>query len=138
MAYRLACALSSRLAAIAAVAADSQECQAGEPTSPVSVLHVHGTNDNRNNGRMQALRSGAWVETATDAAEQWSRLDGCAANPGVSVSGRVTRSDWQPCSWGTVVTSYSILGGDHGWPRSAPDTTRLIADFLRASRRAGS
>lgn len=136
MAYRLACQLSVRLAAIAAVGADSQECPRGQPARAVSVLQVHGTADARNRGHEQRLQDGTWVETPIDAATQWSDVDGCASPPAGSTKDKVTRNAWTVCRGGTEVISYTIAGGGHAWPRQSPDATSLTADFFRIHKQS--
>jgi polyhydroxybutyrate depolymerase len=139
MAYRLACALAGRLAAVAAVGADSQQCLPGQPASPVSILHVHGTADNRNQGRQQVLRDdGTWAETVIEAPDQWRDLNGCPATPSLRSTGNLQRRDWQPCSGGSEVTAYAISGGGHVWSTTAPDVTRLVGEFFQAHKRSVS
>jgi len=133
MAYRIGCALSDRVAAIASVEGSSPGCQ---PSQPVSMVVVHGLAD----------------QTVTFAGAQrsltaWRGYDGCPADAQVQTDGPVTHSTWAPCAAGTTVELYTVDGGGHEWPGSSPplaghdppspdlDATGVIWDFFRRQAR---
>ena len=133
MAYRIGCALSGRVAAIAPVEGSSPGCQ---PSQPVSMVVVHGLAD----------------QTVTFASAQrsltaWRGYDGCPADAQVQQDGPVTHSAWAPCAAGTAVELYTVDGGGHEWPGSSPplpghdppspdlDATQVIWDFFRLQAR---
>ena len=152
MAYRLACELSSRVAAIAPVAGSMETAigSAGpapcEPSRPVSVLDVHGSADPE--VPIEGGRSRVNVEEVSDAPlhqviARWRDIDGCATSPATTVSGTSNLTVWS-CRDGSVVESLVVNGGGHTYPGAlivnAPGTSgaglnasRLIADFF-ASR----
>jgi polyhydroxybutyrate depolymerase len=112
----LGCRLSHRIAAVASVAGgygDLPECGADRP---VSVLEIHGTEDevvpyNGRDGR------GA----ARDFAAAWAARDGCPADPRErSLAPGATRYDWRPCGAGSAVAHIALIGGEHQWPGATP------------------
>ena len=123
MAHRYACDRSNRVAAIVTLAGmqwkDQSHCQAG---SPVSVLHVHGRNDetvNYNGGpTFTGLYPGA-KETVGD----WARLNGCSGALGATgrrfdVEGALPGDEtveeaYSGCPAGTDVGLWTIEGGSH-------------------------
>jgi polyhydroxybutyrate depolymerase len=114
LAARLACDLSSRLAAVAMVAGGYSQIRDCHPDHPVSILEMHGTAD-----PVVPYRGGAgdvprWVH-------RWVAHDGCDRQPARSnpVS-RVTQYVWPYCHAGVVVEHLAIAGGRHQWPGSKP------------------
>ena len=112
----LGCRLSRRIAAVASVAGgygDLPECRADRP---VSVLEIHGTEDevvpyNGRDGR------GA----ARDFAASWAVRDGCRADARErTVAAGVVRYDWWPCAAGSAVAHVKLIGGEHQWPGATP------------------
>jgi len=170
MTSMLACRLADRLAAVAPVAGvragratgpqfaepEPGDCQ---PSRPLAVLAVHGTDDPTNpfpGG--EGLRWGYSVERAM---ARWASLDHCGAAPAnEKVSAHVTRVRYGACGSGSEVALYRIdaprdQGGGHVWPggqrdlstRTAPpssgsanasrtppavelDATQLVLDFF--------
>ena len=133
MAYRVGCALSDRVAAIAPVEGSSPGCQ---PSQPVSMVVVHGLADQTVTfvGAQRSLTA-------------WRGYDGCPADAQVQPEGPVTHSTWAPCATGTTVELYTVDGGGHEWPGSSPplaghdppspdlDATQVIWDFFRRQAR---
>ncbi|MDP2273491.1 MAG: alpha/beta hydrolase-fold protein [Archangium sp.] len=77
MAYRLACELSGELAAIMSLAGATPNCH---PTSPVSVLQIHGDRDVgvRYEGGTNILKKGGGdYFGALESVERWALDDGC-------------------------------------------------------------
>jgi polyhydroxybutyrate depolymerase len=129
MAYSLASQLSDRIAAIAPVA-----CAMGfeniEATRPVSVLHIHGTED------MNAPIAGGVGSNARAKFVQmplrkciakWVEHNGCPPEPVVEElpdreddGTRVRRETYGPGKGGAEVILYLVEGGGHTWP-GAPD-----------------
>ena len=131
--YRLACELSGRIAAAASVAATLiSECS---PSRPVSILHVHGLEDQNipfEGG--QGARGVVNLEwpAAQDGIERWRTLDGCPATVKTTVSGAVTASSWAPCRSGTEVRLVTIAGLGHTWPKAPYNATLEIWRFFAA------
>jgi polyhydroxybutyrate depolymerase len=152
MAYRLACELSSRVAAIAPVAGGMDTAIGGaspapcEPRRPVSVLDIHGSADPE--VPIEGGRSRVNVEEVSYAPlhqviARWRDIDGCATPPATTVSATSSLTAWS-CRDGSVVESLVVNGGAHTYPGAlivnAPGTSaaglnasRVVADFF-ASR----
>ncbi|WP_163569673.1 alpha/beta hydrolase family esterase [Fodinicola feengrottensis] len=141
MAYRLACELSSRITAVAAVEGNMADANANVDgvqcplAHSVSVLAIHGTADSA-----VPIKGGGRFAPFVDVVGKWRRLDGCAPAGVVRAGG--TDMTWS-CSAGTQVRSIVVPGGGHSWP-GAPlanlpwtaagslDASRIIADFFAA------
>jgi polyhydroxybutyrate depolymerase len=149
MSYRLACELSTRVAAIAAVSGNmatpggSAEGVPCRPQNPVSVLAIHGTADPRvpiNGGRTDLFYAPLSAVVGV-----WRSLEGCAGQPAVGDSGPSTTTTWS-CARGSQVTTRVVDGGTHAWPGAPwpfadppPDASfnasAVIADFFAAHPR---
>jgi polyhydroxybutyrate depolymerase len=133
MAYRLACAIPGKLAAIAPVAGESGFDCPGARTVPV--LHIHGTEDHcvlygggQSCGgcfsRAFGLPTGgdAWPCPAVEqfvAATVSARHCGAAIDT-VYDKGTVLCKTWKDCPAGAGVTLCRVAGGGHEWQGSAP------------------
>jgi polyhydroxybutyrate depolymerase len=145
MAYRLACEASDLIAAIGAVSAAIVVAPC-EPRFPVSVLHVHGTDD-----RNVPIEGGVGPKSITKypyppierAIAFWAAWDDCGEDPIVSSPApRVTLRSYPLCTLGVAVDYYVIEGGTHAWPggkrlaklldepSKAIDATKLIWQFF--------
>ncbi len=153
MAYRLACELSDRIAAIG-VQAGSIEIDDCAPQRPVSVLAIHGTADTNipiDGGRGSGL-AGIAFTSPTGAVERFARIDGCSA-PRVHTdphNADVTVRTWPDGREGTEVRFVTVRGAPHAWmghpsPRGAAagrnqpyrdfDSSAAIWEFLAAHPR---
>jgi polyhydroxybutyrate depolymerase len=106
MTYRIGCALSNRIAAIAPVEAWNPGCR---PARPVSMVAVHGLADR------QVSFAGAQQSVS-----EWAAHDGCPLDPRVQRNGPITNSAWAPCAVGTTVELFAVAGSGHEWPGSSP------------------
>lgn len=119
MADRLACEAADRFVAVVIVAgADwGGPCT---PSRPVSVLVMHGTEDNT-----------FAYDGAVDLAARWRELDGCAADPAAAPLGEgATSARAEGCAEGTVVELISIEGAPHQWFPD-PSAREALTTFLR-------
>lgn len=149
MAYRLACDLSNRIAAIGVVAGFAVANCA--PEQPVAVLHIHGTAD-----VVVPFAGGAGVfglrfPPVSAAIDGWRERNGCASEPirsdEPSAAEPVTRVRYTDCAAGADVDLVAIDGAGHPWPGDpsafarveggtlAVDATALIWQFLQAHPR---
>ena len=138
-AARLACDLSSRLAAVAMVAGGYSTVRDCQPDQPLSILEMHGTADPVVPYRRGANDVPRWVR-------RWVAHDGCHGHPVRSKPvARVSRSVWARCHAGVVVEHLRIAGGRHQWPGSHPgdhgpqislSATDEISRFLQDRRLA--
>ena len=121
MAYRLACELPDRIAAIGAVAASLEvPCEAGQP---VSVLSIHGDADTSHpleGGEGADSLAGVAFTSVQESLDDWIALNGCAATPSVAQAGAVTTTRWSGCDQDAVVESQIVAGASHAWPGGEP------------------
>ncbi len=129
MAFRLACELSDRIAAIAAVAALMPENLASTiPNDKVSVLLIHGTDDplvpwDGGNVHLFAIEGGR-VLSVTQTIEFWVKRDECTPQisktylPDIDETDetRVWKEEYANAKDGARVVLYGIDGGGHSWP----------------------
>lgn len=83
LAYRLACELSDRIAAIG-VQSSALEVSPCEPSTPVSVLHIHGADDQNlpiGGGQGPKAISGVGFSPPREGMETLATADGCPADP---------------------------------------------------------
>ncbi|HEY9870491.1 MAG TPA: PHB depolymerase family esterase [Candidatus Obscuribacterales bacterium] len=130
MAFRLACELPDRIAAIAPVAAafNLDSCADGEP---VSVLMINGTADQHvpyGGGTGKKSLHPRMDKPVSYAISYWVERNGCSSEPltSMSASGKIVIDRYRGGRDGTEVVLYTINGGGHAWPgRRNP---RVLAD----------
>jgi polyhydroxybutyrate depolymerase len=138
MTYRLACDMSGTFAAIAPVSGGWVGHPLCEPEEPISVLVIHGTEDQvipyeGNDTDSPSVHT--WLEA-------WAKHNVCEPTPSVSLPfENVTQESWAGCAEGTGVMLYTLEGGGHTWP-GAPagmssgaafpymDATEVVWDFF--------
>lgn len=137
MAYRLACEIPDKIAAIAPVGGDPYRPCLDPHRHPVSILHIHGTLDRCvpfHGGRFCGGcfgdvffgRSGQSPESRTDLWQCPSipeALGGIAHTYGCSEEMKTTYTEgplscrtWQGCPARTEVTLCTVEGNGHAWP----------------------
>jgi len=144
MAHRLACELSDRFAAIAAVSGANQaaEVQGCEPSRPVPILQIHGSGDPC---WLFTGGAGACFEEegedyvgVSNSMTGWARRHHCSllppmmdllddVDPGDET--RVERSTWRGCDASLVLMK--IGGGGHTWPSG--EQFRPVSEVGRVS-----
>lgn len=130
MTYRLACELTDRFAAFAAVAASlspdmEKDCS---PSRPVRMLIMNGTEDplipyNGGYESIQGVKNGA-VLSVDQNVSFWTHFDQCTDSPNeVSLPDaapddktRVYILGYTKCASNSDVVRYRIEGGGHTWP----------------------
>jgi polyhydroxybutyrate depolymerase len=132
MAYRLACELSDRIAAMASVSG-AQVIQTCRPARPISILEMHGTSDDR-----LPYEGDQYFPSASSTIHRWVTLDGCAASPTTTRDGITSTATWSQCHEGTVVRFDTIMGGHHSWFGSdmapvpgEPDANSVVGEFFK-------
>lgn len=120
MAFRLACEVPNRIAAIATVAGNmATALQANcQPSRAVPVLHIHGTSDfivpyNGSSGFLS-------VEAGL---QHWRNINQCPTEPEivnlpdlVPEGSTVQQIRWFPCAEGTELQHLKVINGGHTWP----------------------
>jgi len=128
MSYRMACERADLIRAIAAVTASLPEALECEPSRPVSVLILNGTEDPLvpyQGGEVALFRRPlGQVRSTEETYKFWAEVNGCqgpatiTTEPDVDPEDEteVQRSALDDCSQGTRVELYTIFGGGHTWP----------------------
>jgi polyhydroxybutyrate depolymerase len=157
MAGRLACELSSRIAAFAQVAGTmGVDAAAGcHPARPIPILNIHGTADDYapyQGGSRHSLRARVLLRRATgtsvgpdDWARFWAEANGASDGPVVTeLPPDTTIRTWRGPTASSDVVFYRVEGAGHTWPSSrfalpaflfgrtsqTFDATRTIWEFL--------
>ena len=139
LSYALACETDT-VAAIAPVAGTMLADCTGP--SPVSVLHVHGTDDTtvRFEGGIATGDTEVDTPSVPSVIEHWRTVDGCTA-PTVTTVGAMQHS-LAYCAEGREVQLTTVAGVGHEWPGSAEsgsadaspfDATETIWRFFEAN-----
>lgn len=122
LSYRLACERADRFAAIASVTGmlglDSADCN---PSRPVPVLHIHGTEDGivRYGGGQTSV--GTFVSAAASVGH-FRTVNGCASEATETFSmGDVRCERWGSCEASSDVELCTVTGGGHTWPGTELD-----------------
>jgi poly(3-hydroxybutyrate) depolymerase len=124
MSLRLGCALSDRIAAVAAVGAAMPKTMICLPARPVPLVMINGTSDPvvpYGGGTEQNLDLA--VVSVEDSAKAWAKIDRCADKPEHSKlpakekGGMETKTDtYNGCQQNAQVMLYSVKGAGNTWP----------------------
>jgi polyhydroxybutyrate depolymerase len=124
MSLRVGCALSDRVAAVAAVGAAMPKTMICVPSRPVPLVMIAGTSDpvvpygggTEHNLKLATI-------SVEDSAKAWARIDRCAEKPEKSklpASGKgamETKVDtYDGCQQSAQVLLYSVKGAGNTWP----------------------
>jgi polyhydroxybutyrate depolymerase len=122
MTYRLACALSDQIAAVAMVAPGITRGNTCAPPRALPLLEFHGTEDS-----FVPYAGSEIFVPVQQWTEQWASHNGCDARPEtLPTSGEVNGVHYDHCDESADVFFYTITGGGHTWP-GAGSTARLDA-----------
>lgn len=117
--HRLACELSPRIAAIAAIAGTiapeiAKNCKGGRA---VSVMQVHGTADPIVPWEGGFTKGRGHVASVPETIKFWVAHNGCSLTPGITHLGEsIVREAYAHGRQGSEVVLYKIIGGGHTWP----------------------
>ena len=138
MVQRLGCELSDRITAVASVSG-SLLVESCTPSRAISVLEIHGTDDQTVPYQGGLIRGALPVPSNMSVMKRWAGLDGCSATPAMSQSGITTTYTWTHCRDGSSVVLDAVAGGSHSWfgPEAmpgSPDATQVAWTFFSQSR----
>jgi polyhydroxybutyrate depolymerase len=133
MAYRLACRLSDRITAIAAVSG-SLETAPCTPEVPVPLLDIHGTDDpfvKFNGGGLLGFHAVPWTRAS------WAAINHCdpvpiteELRPEVDDGTRVTVARYTGCAADATIETVTIFGGGHQWPGTPNEYPYLYGERM--------
>jgi polyhydroxybutyrate depolymerase len=135
MAFRVACELADRIAAVAVVGGGlGGDCA---PVRPIPILLFHGTADTFSpylgGEGTDPVARGAIQLGAPETARRWAKINGCSETPAVTYqkgSARAVR--YTGCSDTNTVTLVTIEGMGHQWPGHTIDPNLPgLPDYLR-------
>ncbi len=118
MAYRLACELSDRIAAIAPVSA-SMSMNACNTERPVPVISFHSYQDTNipSNGGIGSGASKHHNPSQDSILNVWSNNNSCSSTSDTLVkNAEYTLVQWSDCDCGTKIHHYITEDGGHTWP----------------------
>jgi polyhydroxybutyrate depolymerase len=131
LAYRLACEMPERFAAIAPVAA-TLTCSGCAPRLPVAVLHIHGERDENvpllgGKGRYTAREN--FFPPVWDGLKLWLRRNGCTEGAEESQPAPdTTCKHYGGGASGAEVVLCVVRGGGHGWPGTQRGKRQISRD----------
>ena len=125
LAYRLACEIPDKIAAIAANSCTMVVTQACNPSRPVPVLHMHSVLDTKvpyQGGQGVGLGiSGVYLPSLDFVLNAWSLNNTCATTAQVLIKNSgYTFTKWSDCSNNVTIQYYLTKDGGHGWPGGLP------------------
>lgn len=127
---------SDRFVSIGPMATQLLADKQPQPGGPaVSVMQLHGTNDNviPYDGSVSEVDHD--FLPAEESAAVWAAHNGCSPTATESASGPYTRMEWEQCSTGTRVVHYRLDGVGHDIPWDVEgDTWQTVVDFLLSTR----
>ena len=144
MAYRLACELSNKIAAIAPVSGTLLTTQPCQPERPVPLLHIHSQLDTKVPYNGGTGIGGYYFPPVDSALQVWAGENSCNTPPQVVTDNegyKLTR--WSGCKDGVIIESYLTKDGGHAWPggnksnprgdtpSTAIDATNIIWEFFQ-------
>ncbi|MCW3103901.1 MAG: hypothetical protein JWO09_2341 [Bacteroidetes bacterium] len=125
MSHTLACALSSKIAAIASVTGTMTPAQRSScsPGRPVPVMQIHGTSDGT-----VPFYGGSYSIAIDTLVKYWVLNNGCNPTPVYNAMPDINTSDgcnadhfvYNGGMMGSTVEFYRINGGGHTWPYTYP------------------
>ena len=123
MAYRVACELGTRIAAIGVVSGSLMDGQCA-PQRPVPLIAFHGTADDEVPYADSSLstavgRPPTGSRGVPPSIVFWATIDRCRAAKVSRYAPHVTVTRFAPCA--ADVTLYSVDGGEHAWPGGKAD-----------------
>ncbi|MEO6523619.1 MAG: hypothetical protein ABIN91_18190 [Mucilaginibacter sp.] len=132
MTARLACQLSSRIAAVAIVAATLDSNEGYTPQYPMPILFIHGTKDpivSYNGGSL----FGREVYSHRDIIKKWAAIDNCNPKPVITnipdKAGDGTsliKEEYTNSATGMQVIGYTVNNGGHTWPGGSQYLPRFL------------
>jgi polyhydroxybutyrate depolymerase len=130
LSHRLACELSTRIAAVAPVAG-LLAIPTCNPTRPMSVFQFHGTLDSLvPYDGSPSMGFPSVLQTMSG----WATRSGCSVTPReTSKKGDVTCTTYDGCKGGAEINLCTVTGGGHTWPGGLPvpslgyTTTNIVA-----------
>jgi polyhydroxybutyrate depolymerase len=123
MSHRLACELTDKLAAVAAVSGGlSLDYKLCKPTQPIPLLHIHGLKDpvvKFTGGGIQISVAGCNRQSISEVMNFWREKNNCSQQTkNIYQDGGTSCSRYLNCQNNNEVALYTIDSGGHTWPQT--------------------
>ncbi|HKZ67156.1 MAG TPA: PHB depolymerase family esterase [Chitinophagaceae bacterium] len=124
LAYRLACEIPNKIAAIAPNGCSMAVTQCN-PSRPVPVLHMHSVLDTKvpyQGGSGSGIgTSGVYFPPIDSVLNAWSLKNTCITTAQVLINNSNYRfTKWSDCNNSVTIQYYLTMDGGHGWPGGLP------------------
>ena len=141
--YRLACELSTKIAAIAVNSCSMVTTQPCHPARPMPILHIHSKLDKRVPYVGGPGITGIDYLPLEEVFNLWAAIDHCAQPAQVVANDGYTLKKWTSDTHNASIVYYLTNDGGHGWPggmRGGPisdtpstaiNANDLLWDFFR-------
>ncbi|HEX2968829.1 MAG TPA: PHB depolymerase family esterase [Bacteroidales bacterium] len=117
MAYRLACEIPNKIAAIAPVSGTMLTTSPCNPSRVVPVLHIHSENDSKVPPQGGIGIGGYYFPPVDSVLRVWAMIDSCnSTEPTISVFENYSKYQWQNNRDGICIEYYLTKDGGHAWP----------------------
>jgi polyhydroxybutyrate depolymerase len=114
MAYRLACELSNKFAAIAPISSTLMVKQSCNPARAVPVLHIHSLLDSIVPYHGGVGLAGYNFSPVDSVLQVWAQINGCTS-PTSADNSQFVHTVWSECE-DAAIESYLTYDGGHSWP----------------------
>ncbi|WP_456385400.1 extracellular catalytic domain type 1 short-chain-length polyhydroxyalkanoate depolymerase [Desulfolithobacter sp.] len=139
LAYRLACEIPEKIAAIIAVSGTLAVDRCSDSANQVAVLHIHGEMDDNvpyKGGRGHNSRAGVRHRSVEETVRMMTATRNCAS-PKVEIRHGVIKDTTYTCANGAPFELITIKNGGHVWPgghgrRNTPEDGRYISASEKA------
>lgn len=134
MAYRLACEIPDKIAAIATVSCSMVVSESCDPSRAVPILHMHSVLDAKIPYSGGIGIGGYYFPPIDSVLQVWSTQNSCATPSQVLINDdKYKFTKWSTCENETTIEYYLTQDGGHAWPgglksRSAADTPSVAID----------
>lgn len=116
MAYRLACEIPGKIAAIAPVSCTMVYPQAFTPSRPVPIIHMQSAVDEKVPPGGGTGIGGIQFPPVMDGINTWVSKNNCINPPVTTEFGMYTLTKWPTCNAGVAIEYYLTKDGGHSWP----------------------
>lgn len=144
MAYRLACEISDKIAAVAIVSCSMVVAESCHPSRAVPILHMHSVLDAKIPYTGGIGIGGYYFPPVDSVLQVWAAENSCSATPQVLINNNDYKlTTWSSCENNATIEFYLTQDGGHAWPgglksRSGADTpskvinaNELLWDFFQ-------
>lgn len=116
LAYRLACEMPEKIAAIATVSCTMMVDQPCQPSRSVPILHMHSALDTKVPAAGGVGIGGYYYHPIDSVLNVWSQLNECKTTAAAVDHASYTLTTWSTCNSDVAMQYYRTNDGGHSWP----------------------